>query len=136
LFGCRRYELSGPSLGERVHVADRPAYLTAFAEANAGGAPRTIEVRMRRDAMGESRRVPQFFWAEIAFSPIPDAQNRGARHEVVALMRDISERKDHEAELRAARKSAEEASEAKSRFLPPSGTNCVPRSMPSSASPT
>src|SRR5690554_2772959 len=28
LFGCRRYELSGGGLGERLHVLDRPAYLT------------------------------------------------------------------------------------------------------------
>lgn len=117
LFGCRRYELAGSALNERVHVADRPAYLTAFADANKGGAPRTIEVRMRRDGMGESRRVPQYFWAEIAFSPIPDADDPQPRHEVVALVRDVSERKDHEAEMRAARKAAEQASEAKSRFL-------------------
>jgi len=114
LFGCRRYELSGAGLGERLHVADRPAYLTAFAEANNRGVARTLEVRMRRDAVGESRRVPHYFWAEIAFSQIAAG---GGKHEVVALLRDISARKDHEAEMRAARKAAEQASEAKSRFL-------------------
>jgi two-component system, cell cycle sensor histidine kinase DivJ len=117
LFGCRRYELTALSLGERVHVLDRPAYMTAFADANQSGKSRTIEVRMRQDDPAASPRVPRFIWVEISLSPVTDSQAGGLRHEVVALFRDITERKDHEAAITEARRVAEEASSAKSRFL-------------------
>jgi two-component system, cell cycle sensor histidine kinase DivJ len=117
LFGCRRYELTGSGLGERIHVLDRPIYLTAFADANMGGKARTIEVRMRRDDAVRASAAPQFVWVEASLSPVVDAEATGPRHEVVALFRDITERKDHEIEMRVARKAAEDASSAKSRFL-------------------
>src|SRR6185312_17515797 len=47
LLGCKRYELSGAGLLERIHVLDRPAYMSALADANRGAASRTVEVRMR-----------------------------------------------------------------------------------------
>src|SRR5690606_40627210 len=53
LFGCARYELSGSGLIERIHVLDRPTYMTAFSEANHDGRSRTVEVRMRRDDPGQ-----------------------------------------------------------------------------------
>ncbi len=117
LFGCQRYELSAGNLGERVHVLDRPAYLSAFADASQGGRTRTIEVRMRQDDPRASGGVPRFVWTEVSFSPVIDADHPGERHEVVALFRDITGRKDDEMAMAEARRSAEEASEAKSRFL-------------------
>lgn len=117
LFGCRRYELSGTGLIDRMHVLDRPAYLTAFAAANSDGKARTIEVRMRRDVLGMPAGVPQFAWIEVALSPVMEDGVRERRFEVVALLRDVTERKDHEEEMRRARKLAEEASMAKSHFL-------------------
>jgi cell cycle sensor histidine kinase DivJ len=117
LFGCRRYELTGSGLGERMHVMDRPAYLTAFADANQGGETRLIEVRMRQDDPHASVSVPRFLWVEISLSPVIDQHTAGLRHEVVALFRDITERKDNEAAMLQARRAAEEASSAKSRFL-------------------
>ncbi|HWV22238.1 MAG TPA: PAS domain-containing sensor histidine kinase, partial [Devosia sp.] len=115
LFGCPRYQLTTGSLGERLHVMDRPAYLTAFADANQGGKSRSIEVRMRRDDP-HANGLPQFIWVEAHFSPIRD-QMAGSRYEVTALLRDVTGRKDSEAVMAEARRSAEEASEAKSRFL-------------------
>lgn len=117
LFGCRRYELSGGGLGERLHVLDRPAYLTAFADANQGGKSRIIEVRMRQDDPRAMTSVPRFIWVEISLSPVQDADNTGLRHEVVALFRDITSRKDSEIAMAEARRAAEESSDAKSRFL-------------------
>jgi cell cycle sensor histidine kinase DivJ len=116
LFGCPRYQLSSASLTERLHVMDRPAYLTAFADANQGGRNRSIEVRMRRDDPRATGGVPQFIWVETRFAPIKD-QDAGERYEVTALLRDVTERKDAEAAMTEARRSAEEASQAKSRFL-------------------
>src|SRR5690606_1403454 len=86
LFGCRRYELSGGGLGERLHVLDRPAYLTAFADANQGGRSRVLEVRMRQDDPLVSTGVPRFIWVEISLSPVRDPDTVGQRHEVVALL--------------------------------------------------
>lgn len=117
LFGCRRYELSNGGLGERLHVLDRPAYLTAFADANQGGKSRVIEVRMRQDDPRSATSVPRFIWVEVSLSPVLDAETAGLRHEVVALFRDITSRKDNEIAMAEARRSAEEASAAKSRFL-------------------
>ncbi len=115
LFGCHRYELSGSGMIDRIHVLDRPAYMTAFSEANHDGKARNVEVRMRRD--DPSAKVPQFVWVEVGLTPIIDDEAGEARHEVVALLRDVTERHAHEIEMRDARRAAEDASNAKSRFL-------------------
>ena len=117
LFGCKRFELLGGGLLERIHVLDRPTFLTAFADANQGALARTVEIRMRQDSDTASA-APRFMWTEVALSPVRDADSVDAgRHEVVALFRDVTDRRDQENAMRAARKAAEEASEAKSRFL-------------------
>jgi cell cycle sensor histidine kinase DivJ len=117
LFGCRRYELSGTGMLERIHVLDRPAYLTAFADANRDGNSRRVEIRMRHDEPDAPATAAQFVWVEVALSPVIDPDAHEERHEVVALLRDVTERRDHEHQMRQARKLAEEASSAKSRFL-------------------
>ncbi len=117
LFGCPRYLLNGAALGERLHVLDRPAYLTAFADANLDGRSRRIEVRMRQDDPHAVGGATRFIWVEINLSPVADHEAPGLRREVIAVMRDVTERKDAEAAMADARREAEEASEAKSRFL-------------------
>ena len=79
LFGCRRYELTGSGLGDRMHVMDRPAYLTAFADVNQGGEARLIQVRMRQDDPRAATAIPRFLWVEISLSPVLDSQNAGMR---------------------------------------------------------
>lgn len=116
LLGCRRYELGGNGLLERIHVLDRPAWMTAFADANYGRRARTIEVRMRCDG-DPTVTIPSFTWIEAALSPVADPAHPAERHEVVAFFRDITARKESETEMRQARQAAEEASSAKSRFL-------------------
>jgi cell cycle sensor histidine kinase DivJ len=118
LFGCQRYELSGSGMIDRIHVLDRPTYMTAFAEANQDGKNRSIEVRMRKDSPDEPARIPQFIWVEVGLTPVIDDTQQGEkRHEVVALLRDVTDRHAHEIEMRDARRAAEDASSAKSRFL-------------------
>jgi len=117
LLGCQRYELSGSGMIDRIHVLDRPTYMTAFAEANRDGNTRSIEVRMRRDNPDEPARVPQFIWVEVGLTPVIDPLVHEQRHEVVALLRDVTDRHAHETEMREARRAAEDASSAKSRFL-------------------
>ncbi len=117
LFGCPRYALSGNGLIERIHVLDRPTYMTAFSDANHDGKSRTVEVRMRRDDPDQPARIPEFVWVEVGLTPVLDAESREPRNEVVALLRDVTERHRQDAEMREARRLAEDASNAKSRFL-------------------
>jgi two-component system, cell cycle sensor histidine kinase DivJ len=117
LFGCHRYELSGSGLIDRIHVLDRPVYMKAFSDANHDSSTRTVEVRMRREDLDEPTRVPEFVWVEVALTPVVDSEQIEPRHEVVALLRDVSERHALEAEMREARRLAEDSSNAKSRFL-------------------
>jgi cell cycle sensor histidine kinase DivJ len=106
--------LLGHGLFDRVHVADRPAYLTALSDAGRGGEPRSAEFRLRRDAP-RGRGGPVFIWVEMRCRPLEGSGD--AESGVVAVMRDISERKLQEEALDLARTAAEQADAAKSRFL-------------------
>jgi cell cycle sensor histidine kinase DivJ len=117
LFGCRRFELKGRGLFERVHLLDRPVFMTAFADANTDGRSRKVEIRMRRDRKDAPGAAPHYIWVEASFSPMVEKVVAGTRHDVVAMLRDVSERRDHEDEMVRARTKAEDASNAKSRFL-------------------
>jgi cell cycle sensor histidine kinase DivJ len=109
--------LVGHGLFDRVHVADRPAYLRALSEAARGGDPQSVEFRLRR----ELPRGSEFIWVEMRCRPLvraPDAgELSGDDIEIVAVMRDVTERKNQEEALLAARQEAERADAAKTRFL-------------------
>lgn len=116
LLGCRQYELAGEGLIERIHVQDRPGFLTALSEAAHNDRARTIEMRVRKDSAGSSA-LPSFVWVECGVSPIHPGKNATEPFEVMVLMRDISERVAQREAMNRARLAAQEASEAKSRFL-------------------
>jgi cell cycle sensor histidine kinase DivJ len=120
LFGCRIAGLHAHGLFDRVHVADRPAYLTALGDAAALGQGRSVEFRVRREsADANGRPATQFVWIEMRCRPLEQATAdavRGCR-EVVAVLRDVTERKEQEQALEDARAEAERANAAKSRFL-------------------
>jgi cell cycle sensor histidine kinase DivJ len=121
LFGVKVQDLLGYGLFERVHVADRPAYLTALSDAAASGEARSVEFRVRCDASEpEAYPAGQFIWIEMRCRPIePAAGERkdGASREVVAVMRDTTERKVQEQAVEEARAEAERANAQKSAFL-------------------
>jgi two-component system, cell cycle sensor histidine kinase DivJ len=121
LFGAGVQELLGQGLFDRVHVADRPAYRTALADAAALGEARSVEFRARRDAAEPAAHAAgQFIWIEMRCRPLACAlgESSGAQnHEVVAVMRDTTERKLQEQVLEQARIEAERANAEKSRFL-------------------
>lgn len=105
-------------LFDRVHVADRPAYLTALSEAARSGDERSVEFRVRREML-ERTPTADFIWIEMRCRPI-DAASRSMTDpsvEVVAVMRDVTERKIQEQALEAAHMEAERAGASKSRFL-------------------
>jgi cell cycle sensor histidine kinase DivJ len=119
LFGVRTRELLGHGLFDRVHVADRPAYLTALADAAEQETERKIELRVRRDVLGGPGEAGvSFVWVEMRCRPAEAAvEGAQARREVIAVLYDISARKAREAELADARARSDRADAAKNRFV-------------------
>jgi cell cycle sensor histidine kinase DivJ len=116
LFGVPAHELSGHGLFERVHVADRPAYLKALSDAAATGEAQSVEFRARREiAHGRAGNDHRFIWIEMRCRPLAETAGKG--DEVVAVMRDVSARKVQEQALEDARAAAERADAAKGQFL-------------------
>ena len=109
-------------LFDRVHVADRPAYLTALSDAARGSEERSVEFRLRRDGPRGSERGSSnsidFIWVEMRCRTLgqPNA-SASPEAEVVAVMRDVTDRKIQEQALDLARTAAEQADASKSRFL-------------------
>jgi cell cycle sensor histidine kinase DivJ len=118
LFGVPADSLTGYGLFDRVHVGDRPAYLTALADAAFDGDSRSVEFRIRRGGNTEPHGG-HFVWVEMRCRPLDRAnkmQNVGLR-EVIAVLRDVSDRKVQEHAIEIARAESERANAAKSRFL-------------------
>jgi two-component system, cell cycle sensor histidine kinase DivJ len=100
--------LIGMAPSALVHPDDLKTMQAAFMDASYFARPAAAEVRLKR---ADGSHV----WAEIRCRPVPKANGEPA--DIVAVTRDISERKAHERELIEARDLAEQASRAKSRFL-------------------
>ncbi|MDN3272903.1 ATP-binding protein [Frankia sp. RB7] len=118
MLGMPVTQLLGHGLFDRVHVADRPAYLTALSDA-ARGDVRSVEFRLRREPTGSERGQVDFIWVEMRCRPLDQDRRRDvtAELEVVAVMRDVTDRKLQEQALDQARSDAEAADAAKTRFL-------------------
>ena len=121
MLGTQVAQLLGHGLFDRVHVADRPAYLTALSEAARGGDARSVEFRLRRDVPRGGERGPHhqvdFIWVEMRCRPLEQPSQSVSEAEVVAVMRDVTDRKIQEQALDLARTAAEQADAAKTRFL-------------------
>src|SRR3954466_14548041 len=118
LLGAPVSRLLGHGLFDRVHVADRPAYLTALSDAARAGEARNVEFRLKRDTP-RARGAADFIWVEMRCRPLEQASATatGSDREVVAVMRDVTDRKIQEQALDLARTAAEQADASKSRFL-------------------
>jgi cell cycle sensor histidine kinase DivJ len=121
LFGSRLVDLHGHGLFDRVHVADRPAYLTALGDTAALAESRSAEFRVRRDGVdADGQPRTEFVWIEMRCRPFEQAgadAGEADRREVVAVLRDVTFRKQQQQALEDARAEAERANAAKSRFL-------------------
>ena len=104
LFTSPPHELMGRGLFDRVHIADRPAYLSALADA-AAGQERSLEFRV---SAGQSAG-PRFIWVEMRCARL---KSDSCAQEAVAVIRDISERKAQDEILTAARAELESAQAA------------------------
>ncbi len=121
MLGVNLSKLHGHGLFDRVMVADRPAYLTALADAAASREAGNVEFRLRREerSVEGERQGSSFIWVEMRCHALEqgDCDKAGGAVQVVAVMRDITERKAQEEALQGARQEAESASAAKGRFL-------------------
>jgi two-component system, cell cycle sensor histidine kinase DivJ len=113
MLGAPVARLAGHGLFDRVHVADRPAYLTALSDA-ARGSEQRVEFRLRRDGVRGQNISADFVWVEMGCRPLEQASPEA---EVVAVMRDVTDRKIQEQALELARTAAEHADASKTRFL-------------------
>jgi cell cycle sensor histidine kinase DivJ len=115
LLGEPTQKVLGDGLFERVHVADRPAYLTALSQCLANNAPTAVELRVRHAGGIETAR---YVWAEMHCRPMRGAHGAGLKRlSIVAVTRDISDRKNQEAELVRTRDEADSANRIKTQFL-------------------
>lgn len=114
LIGITQSEARADGLFRRVHVADRPAYLTTLSDAVQRRRVSTTEFRVKTESTGGN---PHYVWLEMRCRPLPDGDPNEQDARVVCLLRDVTERKQQEAQLLRAREAAELASHAKMRFL-------------------
>ncbi len=117
LIGAQINELLGDCLFERVHVTDRPAYLATLADTAALNEERSLAFRIRRG--GGPQYAGQFIWVEMVCRPFECADDGrlGSSRDVVAVLRDVSERKLQERAVEIARLESERANTAKFHFL-------------------
>ena len=101
-------DLVGVAPSALVHPDDLRAMQAAFMESAYFARAASAEVRMRR-------RDGSYVWAEIRCRPAAPVHNEAT--DIVAVTRDISERKAQERALIEARDQAETASRAKTSFL-------------------
>ena len=123
LLGVAPFEVCSKGLFDRVHIADRPAYLKLLSDVVARGLPLKTEFRVRTSVLqsGDADMTSSachengFSWMEMRCRPIWD------EHEVVtgivATTRDISERRAQQDALEDAHQELQQLSDAKTRFL-------------------
>ncbi|MGD9913850.1 MAG: sensor histidine kinase [Rhizobiaceae bacterium] len=111
LFGVAPAMLLSTGLFERLHVADRVAYLSAVADMREGATSRRLELRLRAPAVpGHGPAAYRSFTVELAPSGKADAP-------FAALFRDGSDIGQMRGRLEAARDLADGGTIAKDRFI-------------------
>ncbi len=117
LLGASPDDLTGRGLFDRIHVTDRPLFLKAVDDAIHDGATVTALVRVR-----PFTSEPRHLWIEMrarSVTPLQHGDQAGRRcaDEVVAILRDVTAVRDHEAELAKAREAIETTMRSKDHFL-------------------
>ena len=118
LFALAPRDLVGRGLFERLHVADRPAFLKLATEAAASGEPQVATLRLRSGRTVPSPRGdyadPVFCPVDLALRPATDPADVG---ELLGLLRDVSERVEGERAAAEARTASERALAGRDLFL-------------------
>ncbi|MFN3674244.1 MAG: sensor histidine kinase, partial [Bosea sp. (in: a-proteobacteria)] len=118
LAGAEPRDLLGRGLLDRVHIADRPLFLTALSEAAHGAGRATICFRtlFLPRSEGEGPRAPVSLWLEMQAHRIENAAaDDGVA--VVCVMRDVTARLALEVERERGHAEAVKASDIKGQFL-------------------
>ncbi|MEJ8473922.1 sensor histidine kinase [Roseibium algae] len=115
ILGLSQRQARGDWLFQRVHVSDRPLYLTQLADARSGMDVQPVELRLRRGASTPGEQgAAEYIWIGLHFRQPASSE---ASSKLRLTLQDISARKAGDEDLRRARRDAEEASFAKTRFI-------------------
>jgi len=98
--------LTGESIFSFIHPDETEKVKSVFKNIS-GKEKQTLEFRLRHKSRA-------YIWCEVSFRFLKDDDNRT---EIIAVIRDISERKKYEEEILKARSKEEEMSKLKSNFL-------------------
>ena len=108
LLGYTAEEMEGNPAQAFIHADDRADLLATFGLIASGQQRATLQTRALHK---DGREI----WVESTFQAVLDEQGRS--QEIIAVIRDMSERRALEESLTEARDRAEAAADAKSRFL-------------------
>jgi cell cycle sensor histidine kinase DivJ len=114
LFNTEAEHLLQGGLLERIHISDRPIYMTALSNCRSSEQAISAEFRVRR-ATNSNSQAPDYIWLEMRCKRVGPANDED--HHIIAVTRDISVSKTQELALLKARDEAETANIAKTRFL-------------------
>ncbi|CAN2535285.1 Sensor+histidine+kinase+RcsC [Methylocapsa aurea] len=118
-YGLDARELMGRGLFQRVHVADRPAFLKLVSDAIATREPTRATLRLRighaRNELGEFIE-PVFHFFEARSSLVEEAEDARAAC-VVCILRDVTTQRHAAETIEAAQRESEMAAAGKTRFL-------------------
>lgn len=126
LFGLPPSELMGRGFFERVQVADRPAFLKTISDARASANTVNATLRWRgsvRVRCGDYAE-PVFLWLEMRTRRDGEFLAPGVagrNDETIAIFRDVTEAKRHEAKLEESRATVAGANPGKGYFLAHAG---------------
>lgn len=110
-------DVLGQRLVDQVHVADRIGYLQALSTAIETDEPATVEFRVARGQIAEVSDLSDFRWVEMRCRRLPESAMPGRADRIVAITRNITDRKRQQFQLVRSRDEAEEANRAKTQFL-------------------
>jgi cell cycle sensor histidine kinase DivJ len=113
--------LLGTGFYDRIHVADRPKFLHAFASAADGGETASVSLRLRSGAVqgADGFDEPVFVWMETRLLGIPRRLEAGSRGEaaILSITRDVSDSREVQQRLESARAETALALSLKDRLL-------------------
>ena len=122
LFALTPRDLVARGFYERLHLADRPAFLQAISDAFDDVATHTAVLRLRTATVRSTRgdfEEPVYSTIEMRTRRLGEVGDKpdNANDSAVCLVRDISQQKERDDEAAVAQRIAERAEETRERFL-------------------